>query len=139
VKVRFVLFADAANMSDGGRLNVLGIRQHFSFPTLPVRIPGYALVYALEGDHEDTGEAKALQIRLHDPNAVTIMEHRAQIALPGPGSGHIHIETVFDQQFAVYGTHELTVEVQGELVFSQSLFVAPQEWSQREMPPPPEE
>lgn len=55
MRLSFALFADAANISQEGKLNILGVFDAVQCGTLPTVHPRAHLVVRLKGGHEDVG------------------------------------------------------------------------------------
>jgi hypothetical protein len=64
--IAFALFADAANLSQEGKLNILGVFDALHVPTLPAVHPRATLVLRLKGRRDDVG-THALRLEWCNP------------------------------------------------------------------------
>lgn len=65
---RYILWADAANQTADGKLNVLGSFTNFFSPTVPFVCPPFAFVLAVQGDVEDHGKTFPFKFTFSDPS-----------------------------------------------------------------------
>ncbi|MEP6763372.1 MAG: hypothetical protein ABJB66_03625 [Gemmatimonadaceae bacterium] len=84
--VSFVLFADAANLSQEGKLNVLGVFDAVQVATLPAVHPRATLVVRLKGSAADAG-SHALTLRWINPRNNELWSSTLDIAVNAP-AGH---------------------------------------------------
>ena len=66
MQISFALFADAANLSQEGKLNVLGVFGALQVASLPAVHPRAHLVVGLRGGHDDVG-AHQVSLRWSNP------------------------------------------------------------------------
>jgi len=69
VEVPLLLVADYANVTDNGKLNVMGIFQRLHAREFPARHPVMQLVIKLVAGPGEYGESRRLTVRLLDADA----------------------------------------------------------------------
>lgn len=84
--VSFALFADAANLSQEGKLNVLGVFDAVHVGTLPAVHPRATLVVRLKGSAADIGN-HAVTLRWKNPKGTELWSSTAELAVNAP-PGH---------------------------------------------------
>ena len=70
--VVYALLADGANVSQEGKLNILGSFAHINATSFPARHPEMHLVIRLESSPAEIGSQKKLEIKLLDEDANVI-------------------------------------------------------------------
>jgi len=84
--VAFALFADAANLSQEGKLNILGVFDALQVGTLPALHPRATLVVHLKGTPADVGTHRvSLEWLSPGGNELWSSEGELGIAAPPPG------------------------------------------------------
>ena len=126
MQISFALFADAANLSQEGKLNVLGVFGAVQVATLPAVHPRAHLVVGLRGGRDDAG---AHQVTLHWRNpAGTELWSTAgnlDIAVP-PGEVtemDLPLIAAIDLPIDQAGTYTMHVGVDGESAAEVRLLV----------------
>ena len=116
--ISFALFADAANLSQEGKLNILGVFDALQVGALPAVHPRATLVVRLKADHEDVG-AHALAFGWVGPNGEEIWSSSGEVEVgqPPPGAFEVDIPVIaaIDLPIQQAGTHTMRVELDGEL------------------------
>jgi hypothetical protein len=116
--ISFALFADAANLSQEGKLNVLGVFDALQIGALPAVHPRATLVVRLKADHEDVG-AHALVFGWVGPGGEEIWSSSGEVEVgtPPPGAVEIDIPVIaaIDLPIQQVGTHTMRIELDGEL------------------------
>jgi hypothetical protein len=119
MQVAFALFADAANLSQEGKLNVLGVFDALQVGAIPAVHPRAHLVVHLKGSPADVGRHTVTLRWINPqgselwtstgelnvgqpPNGVTEMDLPliAQIDLPIDGAGGYHMAVSLDEQMS---------------------------------------
>ncbi len=127
MEVRLALLADAANIGEGGKLNVLGIFNEITVDSLPYQHSLMFLVVRFDASPAEFGRKKEIELTLLDPDGKNIGTIRGEAEVPRPeGKTRAHVEVIMRLQnvpFAVEGNHEISILVGGEQKFSLPLSV----------------
>src|SRR5688572_21211967 len=83
MNVTFALFADAANMSQEGKLNILGVFDAVQVGSMPALHPRAHLVVRLKGTPEDVGLHR-ISFRWINPGGVELWSTEGQVELAAP-------------------------------------------------------
>jgi hypothetical protein len=112
--VSFALFADAANLSQEGKLNVLGVFDAVQVATLPAVHPRANLVVRLKGSRLDIGK-HAVTLKWINPAGVELWTSSGEIevALPPP--------TVTEMDFPLIASIDLPLDTSGSYVMRIAL------------------
>src|SRR3954464_13584701 len=84
--VSFALFADAANLSQEGKLNVLGVFDALQVATLPAVHPRAHLVVHLKGSSLDVG-THAVALRWVNPSGQELWSSSGELNVGAPPAG----------------------------------------------------
>src|SRR5258708_2034211 len=84
--VSFALFADAANLSQEGKLNVLGVFDALQVATLPAVHPRAHLVVHLKGSSLDVG-AHTVALRWLNPSGTELWSSSGELNVGAPPAG----------------------------------------------------
>lgn len=133
--VSFAMFADAANISQEGKLNILGVFDAVQVGAMPAVHPRAHLVVRFKGTPIDTG-LHAVALRWTDPAGQELWASEGQVELAQPPSGVTEVDipliATIDLPLTMQGTYEMRVVVNGELrgavplhVRAAAPFVAP--------------
>jgi hypothetical protein len=116
--VSFALFADAANISQEGKLNVLGVFDALQIGTLPAVHPRATLVVRLKADDGDAGR-HTLAFGWQSPNGEEIWSSSGELEVgsPPPGAFDLDIPVIaaVDLPIQEAGAHAMRIELDGEL------------------------
>ena len=112
--VSFALFADAANLSQEGKLNVLGVFDAVQVANLPAVHPRANLVVRLKGSRLDIGK-HSVQLKWINPSGVELWASSGEIevSLPPP--------TVTEMDFPLIASIDLPLDTSGSYVMRISL------------------
>lgn len=83
MQVSFALFADAANLSQEGKLNVLGVFDAVQVATLPTVHPRAHLVLRLKGGRTDVGP-HTVTLRWRNPEGLELWSTRGDLDIAAP-------------------------------------------------------
>lgn len=119
MEVPLALIADAANISEEGKLNVLGVFNRITVRELPATHPQLTLVLRFEADAVEAGQTKRLQIFLADPDGQRLLTLEADIEVPEPRVPGKPVELVMPQAitgltFERSGPHAFHTLINGE-------------------------
>jgi hypothetical protein len=86
MQVSFALFADAANLSQEGKLNILGVFDALQVATLPAIHPRAHLVVHLKGSTMDVG-SHTVSLRWTNPNHTELWSSSGDLSVGAPPPG----------------------------------------------------
>ena len=115
--VSFALFADAANLSQEGKLNILGVFDAVQVPQFPAMHPRATIVVRLKGSAADAG-THPMTLRWHNPKGVELWSSSAELAIQAPPSptGEMDLPVIVqvDLPLDMTGAYRLVVELDGD-------------------------
>lgn len=124
--ISFAVFADAANLSQEGKLNVLGIFDALHVSALPSMHPRAHFVVRVKGSPADSGTHQ-LTFRWVNPRDVELWTSSGELAVEtGPSPAlemDLPIIAVVDLPLDAAGKYTMRVELDGEPVAGTSVFV----------------
>ncbi len=122
----FALFADAANLSQEGKLNVLGVFDALHVASLPAVHPRATLVVRLKASPDDAG-THALSLAWTGPGGDEIWSSNGEVEVHAPPAGAIEVDipviAAIDLPIAEAGVHVMRVELDGEVEAEVGLHV----------------
>src|SRR6476469_5346702 len=84
--VTFALFADAANLSQEGKLNILGVFDALQVATLPALHPRATLVVHLKGSAADAGNHR-VTLQWMSPSGSELWSSDGELGVGNPPTG----------------------------------------------------
>jgi hypothetical protein len=84
--ISFALFADAANLSQEGKLNILGVFDAVQVGTLPTLHPRATLVVRLKGNRDDAG-THSLALSWVNPRGSELWKSDGEVNVGAPPPG----------------------------------------------------
>ena len=118
--IAFALFADAANLSQEGKLNILGVFDALHVGQLPVVHPRAALVLLLKGDGADVGDHQ-VGLSWRNPNGDELWSSQASMHVgpPSPGVFELDLPLLAQVDLPVDqpGSYAMEVSIDGRHVF----------------------
>jgi hypothetical protein len=116
MQVAFALFADAANLSQEGKLNVLGVFDALQVSTLPAVHPRAHLVLHLKGTSMDVG-AHTVQFRWLNPHGTELWATSGDlnVGAPPPGVGEMDLPLIsqIDLPIDSAGQYMMAIAIDG--------------------------
>jgi hypothetical protein len=116
--ISFALFADAANLSQEGKLNVLGVFDALQVGALPAVHPRATLVVRLKADQSDVG-VHSLAFGWVGPSGEEIWSSSGEVEVGAPPPGAVEIDipviAAIDLPIQQAGMHTMRIELDGEL------------------------
>jgi hypothetical protein len=123
--VSFALFADAANLSQEGKLNILGVFDALQVASLPAVHPRAHLVVHLKGSGSDVGK-HTVSFRWLSPNGQELWTSTGDlnVGAPPPGIAEMDLPLIaqldlpmdsagsYSMAIAIDGNHTMDVGVQ---------------------------
>jgi hypothetical protein len=133
MRIAFSLFADAANLSQEGKLNVLGVFDAVQVGQLPAVHPRAHLVARITGGRGDVG-AHVMTLTWRSPSGEVIWSSNGELRIEEPPPGVEEMDLPFiaalDLPLDRTGTFTLSIEIGGRQMASVPLQV-------RSAAPPP--
>ncbi len=115
MKIQFAFVADEANVSQEGKLNVLGVFDQVAAGEFPVVHPRMVFVFRLLAEFSDSGRATTLRVRLLDEDDGALFEAAGELQAPlVPPGGVTSANQVFHLvgiQFPRPGVYRFVVEM----------------------------
>jgi hypothetical protein len=112
--VTFALFADAANLSQEGKLNILGVFDALQVATLPALHPRATLVVHLKGSVADAGTHR-VSLQWMSPSGSELWSSDGELGVASPPSG------VLDMDFPLIAQLDLPLDLAGSYVMRVGL------------------
>jgi len=118
MRVVLALLADAANRSEEGKLNVLGVFTNIRATEFPARHPQMQMVLELEASAAEVGREKKLEVDVMDEDGEKIAEFDANLTVPPPkvAGQRVHMQLslkIVDMVFPKSGTYQFSVLIDG--------------------------
>jgi hypothetical protein len=126
--VTLAVLADYANVSQDGKLNVMGIFQEVNPPVLPFALPQMYLVVSFEAGPAEFGSVKDIRFALldSDGNEMLALEGQAEVPRPQRPGSRAYINEVIGLNGITFqhpGDYGFSVLVAGETRETVSLHV----------------
>jgi hypothetical protein len=118
MQVKLALLADYANVTAEGKLNILGIFDRITVQELPAVHPQMHLILRLEAHAAERNRSHAIEIRLYDPDGLTVFEVKGDMVphgAPGVTSATNQILTLNNLQLSKAGGYMFVVFVNNDL------------------------
>ena len=104
--VSFALFADAANLSQEGKLNILGVFDTVQVGALPAVHPRATLVVRLKGTRADAG-SHTIRLRWTNPRGDELWSSTGELSIAPPPMG------VLEMDFPLIASIDLPIDQAG--------------------------
>jgi hypothetical protein len=112
------LLADEANVSQEGKLNVLGVFDRIAANAFPTVHPKMVFVFRVQAEYADAGQQYAVRVRLMDEDGAALFEASGDIVAPQVAPGEYvtanQVFTLVGTQFPRPGSYKFVVHL-GEL------------------------
>ena len=122
----FALFADAANLSQEGKLNVLGVFDALHVGSVPAVHPRATLVVRLKASPDDAG-THALSFSWMSPDGAEIWSSNGEVEVHAPPPGTVEVDipviAAIDLPISEGGLHVMRVELDGDVEAEVALHV----------------
>jgi len=116
MQVAFALFADAANLSQEGKLNIMGVFDALQVGSLPAVHPRAHLVVRLKGDVSDVGR-HTVTLRWVNPQANELWTSTGDLNVGQPPNGVVEMDLPLIAQIDLpidsAGVYRMTVALDG--------------------------
>jgi hypothetical protein len=100
VKIPMALLADEANVSQEGKLNVLGVFDRLASATFPTVHPKMVFAFRVQAEYGDTGRTFPVRVRLVDDDGGVLFEANGDMGAPQVEPGEF---LTANQVFALVG------------------------------------
>lgn len=96
------VLADEANVSQEGKLNLMGIFDRIAAAEFPVIHPKMVFAFRVEADSGDSGRAFPVRVAMQDEDGTVLFEAEGELMAPPVPPGEF---TTANQVFALVGVH----------------------------------
>lgn len=124
--VSFALFADSANISQEGKLNILGVFDALQVANLPAVHPRATMVVRIKALPEDAGR-HVLAFAWASPEGEEMWSSSGELEVgaPPPGATELDVPVIaaIDLPIQMIGTHVMRVALDGDLAAELLLHV----------------
>jgi hypothetical protein len=124
--ISFALFADAANLSQEGKLNILGVYDAVQVQQLPTVHPRTTMVMRLKAEPDDLG-AHRLKLRWVSPEGDELWSSDGELNVGAPpdASGEVDFPLIaaLDLPLDEAGEYSMEIELDGEAAAEIALHV----------------
>ena len=86
MNVPLAFLADAANISQEGKLNVLGVFDNITAASFPTVHPAMALVFGITASAAEHGHSRTCQIRLRNADGGQLLDIEGDLEVGQPGN-----------------------------------------------------
>ena len=126
MQVSFALFADAANLSQEGKLNILGVFDAVQVASLPTVHPRAHLVVRLKGSRADVG-THTVTLRWINPDKSELWNSTGQLDIGAPPPGVTEMDmpliAALDLPIDRAGTYTMSIALDNSAVAQIALQV----------------
>jgi hypothetical protein len=141
LKIPMALIADEANISQEGKLNILGGFDRIAAPGFPIIHPKMVFVFRIEAGYGDSGKSVPVRVRLVDEDGAVLFEAGGDIVAPEVPPGDFatayQLFALAGVRFAGPGMYKFVVSLgdlpqhETPLVVVQAGWVQPETGAQR--------
>jgi hypothetical protein len=139
MKIPMAFLADEANVSQEGKLNVLGIFDRISASAFPTMHPRMVFAFRVQSGYADSGQPFPVRVRLMDEDGGVLFEANGEMVAPAVEPGeHTTANQVFTLvgvQFQKPGSYKFVINI-GDQPPSETLFTVTQAPPMAGMPGP---
>ena len=119
MKVKFAVLADYSNITQEGKINIVGVFDIIHASQLPCQLHEMQLVLRFEADISERGKQKEVQVRLINGQGDKLLELSGRMAIgeakPGALLLFTHVLTFHNVVFPSAGDYQFDVDVDGVL------------------------
>lgn len=127
------LIADEANISQEGKLNVLGAFDRIAAVEFPTVHPKMVFVFRIDARYGDGGQSVPVRVRLMDEDGAILFEAGGDIVAPEVAPGDVasahQIFTLVGIGFEKPGSYKFIVNLGDQPPHETALFVIKANWS----------
>ncbi len=129
MEIPLAFLADEANISQDGKLNVLGVFDRIATPHFPTVHPKMVFGFRVQAGFEDGGRSFSAVVRLVDEDGGPLFEAQGEISIPPIPPGEFftanQVFALVGVQFTQPGTYKFMV-VAADRVLNETPFVVSQ-------------
>ncbi len=129
MEIPLAFLADEANISQDGKLNVLGVFDRIATPQFPTVHPKMVFGFRVQAGFEDGGRSFSAVVRLVDEDGGPLFEAQGEISIPPIPPGEFftanQVFALVGVQFTQPGTYKFMV-VAADRVLNETPFVVSQ-------------
>lgn len=118
MKIPVAFLADEANVSQEGKLNVLGIFDRISASAFPITHPRMVFAFRVQAEYPDSGRPFPVRVRLMDEDGGILFEASGEIGAPQVKPGEFmtanQIFTLVGTRFPQAGSYKFVVNLGDE-------------------------
>jgi hypothetical protein len=115
MKIPMAFLADEANISQEGKLNVLGVFDRITAAEFPVLHPRMVFAFRVQAEFSDTGRTFPVRVRMVDEDGQVMFEATGEITAPHVPPGEFstanQVFTLVGVQFPSPGHYKFVVNV----------------------------
>lgn len=115
MKIPVALLADEANVSQEGKLNVMGVFDRIAAAAFPTVHPKMVFAFRVQAEYTDTGRSYPVRVRLMDDDGAMLFEATGDIAAPAVAPGEFvtanQVFTLVGTRFPHAGSYKFVVNV----------------------------
>lgn len=117
MKITLAVLADYANVSQDGKLNIMGIFDRVGVPSVPVRHPEMRLVLQMEAEPVELGREHLIEIRCMDQDGDDLFRIEANVTISKETKSlkSDHILDIRGLEFKKVGGHTFSVFINNDL------------------------
>ena len=128
------LIADEANVSQEGKLNILGVFDRIASPVFPLVHPKMVFIFRLEARFGQGGKKIPVRVRLMDEDGQVLFEASGEVMAPEVPPGEVatanQIFALVGVQFDRPGAYKFVVNVGETAPYETGLSVVQVPWPQ---------
>lgn len=113
MRLRYALVADFANVTNDGKLNVLGCTDRLFAYQFPAVHRELYVVNSFETDNEDEGTSHEIAVQVIDSDGRPLTEIRGHLEINGPKQTLNQIHCFQDVHFAAAGAYQVNIMLNG--------------------------
>jgi len=113
----FAVLADYANVTNDGKLNIMGIFDVIHAPSFPAIYPQMRLVLRLQGSPAERGSLKSIEIKMLDADGKQLLQFATTLSIPEAAPLNPEFPQIIELQgipFTHPGAYEFSILVNGE-------------------------
>lgn len=115
MKIPMAFLADEANVSQEGKLNVMGVFDRIAGASFPVMHPRMVYAFRIQSEYLDSGRGFTVRVRLLDEDGGTLFEANGEIVAPRVAPGDFatanQLFSLVGIQFPRPGTYKFVLNV----------------------------
>ena len=119
MKVSLLTFADFANATANGKLNILGVFDSMHVESFPYRHHAMVLAVRYLVEYSDSEEKRELEIQIEAPDGEKLMNVKADVEIPtleaGTFTASNQVINVRNMEFKQSGTYLARVRIDDEM------------------------